>query len=72
MTEGLVGDEHCSYSMGRGCGDQVFVIKEMSEKCIAKGKNLYVIYMDLEKAYDRVDRNVMWRVLSKFPAPIIF
>ena len=31
----------------------MFVIKQMSE---AKGKSLYVAYMDLEKAYDRSDR----------------
>ena len=52
--------------MGRGCVDQVLVIKQMSEKCIAKGKSLYVAYMDPEKAYDRVDRNAIWRVLNMY------
>ena len=44
---------------GRGCVDQVFVMKQMSEKFIDKNKCLYVAYMDLEKAYDRVDRDAV-------------
>ena len=42
------------------------MVKQMSEKCIAKGKSLYVAYMDLEKVYDQVDRNAMWRVLNMY------
>ena len=44
----------------------MFMIKQMSEKCIAKGKSLFVTYMDLEKLYDRVERNAMWRVLNMY------
>merc|ERR1712002_652821 len=47
-------------------GDQVFVMKQMSEKFWGKNKSLYVAYMDLEKAYDRIDRDAMWRVLSMY------
>ena len=56
LTEGLVGEEQCGFRSGRECDDQVFVIKQMSEKFVDKDKSLYVAYMDLEKAYDRVDR----------------
>ena len=28
--------------------------------------SLFVAYMDLEKAYDRIDRDAMWRVLSMY------
>ena len=38
----------------------------MSEKYVAKGRSLYVAYMDLEKAYDRVDRDAMWKVLGMY------
>ena len=31
---------------------------------VYKNKCLYVAYVDLEKAYDRVDREAMWRVLG--------
>ena len=35
-------------------------MKKMREKFLDKNKSLYVAYMDLEKAHDRVDREAMW------------
>ena len=43
--------------MGRGCIDQIFVLKQqLAEKYIEKRKELYVGIIDLEKAYDNVCR----------------
>ena len=61
LTEGMIGDEQCGFRSGRGCVDQVFVMKQMSEKFCGKNKSLYVAYMDLEKAYDRIDRDACAR-----------
>ena len=66
LTERLIGEEQCGFRSGRGCVDQVFVMKQMSEKFVDKNKSLYVAYMDLEKDYDRVDREAMWRVLCMY------
>ena len=66
LTERLIGEEQCGFRSGRGCVDQVFVMKQMSEKFVGKNKSLYVAYMGLEKAYDRVDREAMWRVLGMY------
>ena len=56
LTEGMIGEEQCGFRSGRGCVDQVFVMEKMSEKFCGKNKSLFVAYMDLEKAYDRIDR----------------
>ena len=66
ITGGMVGEEQCGFRTGRGCVDQVFSLKQLSEKYVAKGKSVYVAYMDLEKAYDRVDRDAMWKVLRMY------
>ena len=65
-TENMVGEEQCGFRNGRGCIDQVFVMRQLAERFECKGKDMYVAYMDLEKAYDRVDRNAMWRVLEMY------
>ena len=64
LTEGLIGEEQCKFRSGRGCVDQVFVMKQISEKFVDKNKCLYVAYMDLDIAYERVDKEPMWRVLG--------
>ncbi len=37
------------------CVDQIFAMKRLVEGYLGKGKKLYASFMDLEKAYDRVD-----------------
>ena len=66
LTEGRMGEEQCGFRRGRGCVDQIYVMKQMSEKYWERNKSLYVAYMDLEKAYDRVDREAMWQVLGMY------
>ena len=65
LTEGMIGEEQCGFRSSRGCVDHVFVMKQMNEKFCGKNKSLFVAYMDLEKAYDRIDRDATWRVLSR-------
>ena len=49
LTEGLIREEQCGFKSGRGCVDQVFVMKQMTEKFADKNKCLYDAYMDLER-----------------------
>ena len=35
-----------------------------SEKYLGKIKDMYFAFLDLEKAYDRVDRDAVWNVLT--------
>ncbi len=34
------------------------------EEYLGKDKKLYAAFMDIEKAYDRVDRDALWSVLN--------
>ena len=44
--------------------DQVFVVRQVCEKYLEKGKDVFWAFMDLEKAYDRLDREALWSVLQ--------
>jgi hypothetical protein len=43
----------------------IFLIRQLMERCREQKKDLHMIIIDLEKAYDKVSRNVMWWSLQK-------
>jgi hypothetical protein len=63
ITEMHIRDEQSGFRKGRGCLDQVFMLRCVCEKYLEKQTEVFVAFMDLQKVYDRVDRHVMWEVL---------
>ena len=67
LTDSKMGEEQGGFRTGRGCVDQVFGLKQICEKYLEKrDKDVYVAFLDLEKAYDKVDRCVLWQVLEQY------
>ena len=59
-TDDILGEQQCGFRYGRGCVDQLFGVRHLCEKFLAKGKDLFWAFIDLEKAYGRVDRDALW------------
>ena len=51
---------------GRGCMDQVFAVRQVCEKYLANGNDVFWAFMNLEKAYDTIDRHGMWQMLRVY------
>ncbi len=51
---------------GRGTTDAIFIARQMQEKYHAAKKPLYFAFVDLEKAFDRVPRKVLWWAMRSF------
>ena len=49
----------------RGTIDAVFILRWLQEEYGAKGKKLYMCFVDLEKAFDSVPRKVLEWTLRK-------
>ncbi len=64
ITDKSVGDEQGGFRKGRGCVDQIFAVKILVEKYLEKDRKLFAAFMDLEKAYDRIDRKGLWETES--------
>ena len=56
---------------GRGTIDAVFIARPIQEEYHAKGKKLYMCFVDLEKAFSRALRKVMEWTMSKKGIPVV-
>ena len=51
---------------GKGTTDALFIVRRMQEEYLDKSKRLYMCFVDMEKAFDRVPRRVMeWAMRKK-------
>ena len=60
-----IHDSQVGFVPGRGTTDAIFVIRQLQEKYIAANKRLYMAFVDLEKASDKVPWKVIWWALRK-------
>jgi hypothetical protein len=47
----------------------IFLIRQLMERHREQKKDLHMIFIDLEKAYDKILRNIMWWALERKLVP---
>src|SRR5437867_569717 len=53
------------FSPGKGTTDAIFIVLQVQENFLGKQKQLWIAFVDLEKAFDRVPREVLWWALRR-------
>ena len=51
-----ISDNQLGFTAGRGTTDGIFMLRQIQQKYSEKKKELFHIFVDLEKAFDRVPR----------------
>ena len=57
---------------GRSTIDMIFVARQLKEKCHEQHQDLSLAFVDLTKAVDAINRDLLWNILHKFGCPPTF
>jgi len=69
LSETILLEEQNGFRIGRSCIDNVFIIKQIMEKRREFDLETHMAFVDLENAFDRVDRNQLWQILNRRGIP---
>ena len=72
VSEQHLPETQSGFRPGRSTTDMIFIVRQLQEKCIEQNKNLFVIFIDLTKAFDCINRTALWAILQKLGCPSKF
>ena len=53
----------------KGCQDENFAVNIVLQTLREHGKALYILFVDLVKSYDTVNKKLLWKILTKCVIP---
>jgi len=65
QVEDGLGEWHYGFRPNRNTADLIFSMKMIFEKTWEYNDRTYLAFLDLEKAFDRVPRNKLWKAMQK-------
>ena len=66
VVEPVLHEAQCGFRRKRGCVDQIFSLNQCLSMSREKGKSVYMCFVDLRKAYDSVNRELLWRAMKEY------
>ena len=69
-TEDKIGPWQHGFRKRVGTCDIIFALRQLIEKHWEFNKPLYISFLDLEKAFDRIPRGNLWQVLNTYEIPM--
>ena len=67
--KGRLRHEQAGFCKGRSCCDKIATLRIIVEHTLEWNTGLYMVFVDFEKAFDSIDREVLWKILRHYGIP---
>ena len=64
-TNDCLGEDQYGFRKGRGTRDAIGALRVLTERSIQHGQDIYICFVDYEKAFDRVDWKKLMHALRR-------
>ena len=66
QAEEIIAEEQAGFRAGRSTTEQIFNLRILCEKYLQYQQNLYHVFIDFKKAFDRVWHEALWATMKKY------
>ena len=66
QAEEIIAEEQAGFRAGRSTTEQIFNLRILCEKYLQHQQNLYHVFIDFKKAFDRVWHAALWATMRKY------
>ena len=63
QAEEIIAEEQAAFRAGRSTTEQIFNLRILGEKYLQHPQNLYYVFIDFKKAFDRVWHEALWATM---------
>ena len=68
-AKGLLTEKQCGFRQDCSTTDMMFVVRRLQEVERKAGVSLFMCFIDLQNAYDTVDRTLLWQLFTRIGVP---
>lgn len=61
----VISESQCDFRSEQGTMGMIFAARQLQEKCVEQNNGLFVVFIELTKAFDSVPCDSLWKNLGK-------